>query len=49
MKIMGLKGVGRGGLKKIAGVFKGTELDEDSIWKEVFKRKSRPLKRKTKG
>lgn len=28
-------------LKKTAGAFKNTELDKDSLWKEVFKRKSR--------
>lgn len=28
-------------MKRTAGAFKGTELDNDSIWKEVSKRKSR--------
>lgn len=28
-------------IKKLAGVWKNTELDNDSLWKEVFKRKSR--------
>jgi hypothetical protein len=28
-------------MMKLAGCFKGTELEGDKIWKEVFKRKSR--------
>lgn len=28
-------------LLKAAGSWKGTELDDDKLWKEVFKRKSR--------
>lgn len=28
-------------LKKAAGAWKGTALDDDDFWKEVFKRKSR--------
>lgn len=28
-------------LRKAAGAWKGTALDSDAIWKEVFKRKSR--------
>lgn len=28
-------------LRKTAGAWKGTELDSDKLWKEVFKRKSR--------
>lgn len=28
-------------LKKSAGAWKGTGLDEDNLWKEVFRRKSR--------
>ena len=31
-------------LKKAAGVWKGTALDDDGIWREVFKRKSRKTK-----
>lgn len=29
-------------MKKAAGAWKGTELDNDKLWKEVLKRKSRP-------
>lgn len=28
-------------MKKTAGIFKGTNLDNDAFWKEVLKRKSR--------
>ena len=28
-------------MKKTAGAFKGTELENDAVWKEVSKRKSR--------
>ena len=28
-------------LKKSAGAFKGTELDNDDLWKDILKRKSR--------
>lgn len=28
-------------LKKAAGAWKGTSLDSDKVWEEVFKRKSR--------
>ena len=28
-------------MKKSAGILKGTDLDDDKIWKEVLKRKSR--------
>ena len=28
-------------MKKNAGVFKGTELDKDAVWREVLKKKSR--------
>jgi len=31
----------RKALKKVAGVWKGTSLDNDSFWKKVFERKSR--------
>ena len=31
-------------LRKSAGAFKGTELDNDEIWKKVLKRKSRKEK-----
>ncbi|OGM23182.1 hypothetical protein A2961_03560 [Candidatus Woesebacteria bacterium RIFCSPLOWO2_01_FULL_39_21] len=29
------------GLKKLFGAWKGTDLDSDKLWEEVFKRKSR--------
>lgn len=34
------------GLLKFSGLWKGTELDDDTIWKTVFKRKNRktPIK-----
>lgn len=31
----------RDAMKKYAGALNGTKLDNDAIWKEVFKRKSR--------
>ena len=31
----------RENLKKAMGAWKGTDLDNDELWKEVFKRKSR--------
>lgn len=30
-------------IKKAAGVWKGTSLDNDKIWREVLKRKSRKI------